>query len=413
MPEPATSVADFAVPLEAANRHQPGISASSVGRAPQFAVAVFDSLAAAGPVWRRLETDAVLTPYQRFDWIRAMLDAWGAESRLAIVAIDMDGDTVALLPLEISRHMGINTANIIGSRRGNADWMIVHPRAAAWLTGERLLDLLRTATGKGTGTDNRIDVIALYNQPESWAGLANPLLGFSHQPGPDHLYLGALQPNGRFDRFDDKRLASIRRRTRKVSDALGPVAVRRASTIAEVDTIHRTFLEQRGARFEKMGIANIFAEPEFVRFFRDTAIAGLGEAQPALAMHALYAGDTIVGTAVGTYCNGHYSQYMNATTGGDIAKHRLIGLLAFEVFNDVAASGVSTIDFGLGDFDYKTDWTDPAAVYDAVIPLTVRGQVAAAAMLGMRRLRRAIKQNDRLFGAYKKLRAKLGRKGGG
>jgi CelD/BcsL family acetyltransferase involved in cellulose biosynthesis len=125
-------------------------------------------------------------------------------------------------------------------------------------------------------------------------------------------------------------------------------------------------------------------------------------------MHALYAGDTIVGSAIGTYGNGHYSQYINATAGGDIAKHRLIGLLAFEVFNDVSASGITTADFGLGDFDYKQDWTSPETVYDGVIPLTLRGSLAGSAILSFRRIKRAVKQHDQLWKLFRKLRAALG-----
>jgi CelD/BcsL family acetyltransferase involved in cellulose biosynthesis len=363
---------------------------------------LFNTMAAAEPAWRRLEEHAVLTPYQRFDWIAGWLKACGGAHRLAILVIEQAGDPVALLPLEIDRRLGLRQASMAGTAMGNADFMVVRPGAAARLTRDVLAGFFAEAR-KQAG----IDFIALFNQPESWTGVENPLLGFAHQTGPNNLYLGSIDERGTFARLDEKRLGNLARRKRKLGDAHGAVVLKAATTPEEVTLFHETFLKQRAARFAQMGIANIFAEPHFVRFFRDTAIASLGARRPAMVMHALFAGDEIVGTACGTFAGGHYSQYINATAGGDAAKFRLIGILMHELFNDVAARGGTSIDMGLGDFDYKTDWTVPTPVYDAIIPLTLRGRLAGSAILGLRQLKRSIKQHDRLWGLVRRLRAKL------
>ncbi len=83
----------------------------------------------------------------------------------------------------------------------------------------------------------------------------------------------------------------------------------------------------------------------------------------------------------GTFGGDHYSQYINATAGGEVAKFRLIGLLMHELFADVAARGGTSIDMGLGDFDYKNDWTVPTTVYD--------GDHPADATRAARRVRRS------------------------
>src|SRR5690606_13603301 len=126
----------------------------------------------------------------------------------------------------------------------------------------------------------------------AWGGLDNPLLTLPHQPGPDHFYFGARDAAKGFDRFDDKRVANLLRRKRKLAETLGPVVLRAATTVAEIDAIHAAFLQQRADRFAQMGIANIFGEPHFVQFMRDGAIEALGQARPAFIFHALYAGDT-------------------------------------------------------------------------------------------------------------------------
>jgi CelD/BcsL family acetyltransferase involved in cellulose biosynthesis len=368
-----------------------------------LSVRVLPTLNAAEPIWRALETDALLTPYQRYDWISHLVAAGMVDKKLAIVVIEADGEPVALLPLGIDTRLGARRAEIIGADIGNGDWMIIKPAAAPRLTRSRLQKLLSEA-GRIAG----IDLIALYGQPGSWAGIDNPLLAFPHQPSPDHYYFGTLGKNGRFDRLDEQRLANLLRRKRKLGQAVGDVVLRRADSVEDIDKIHRAFIELRAARFAQMGIRNIFAEPHFVRFFRDTAIASLGQPQPTLVFHALYAGDGIIATACGGYGGRHYTQYINATAGGDIAKFRLIGILMHELFLDVAKSGGTSIDMGLGDFDYKGDWTSAQTVYDGIIPLTLRCRAAGAAILSARRVKRAIKQHDRLWALVRKVRAALG-----
>lgn len=371
----------------------------------QFRVSVYDGLAAAEPIWRRLESEAVLTPYQRYDWIEAWRAAGGSVGRPMIVVIEAGGDPVALLPLEVGHRLGMQRATLIGADIGNADWMILRPDAAALLTPTLLAQLLREAGRMAGG----VDLIALYDQPASWGGVDNPLLGFPHQAGPDHFHLGLINAAGSFDRFDAKRLSNLERRKRKLGEEFGPVALRAAETAEEVETVLAAFLEQRAARFEQMGIANIFAEPHFRRFFRDAAVAGLGAARPTMIVHGLYAGPTIVATAIGTFGGTHYSQYINATASGEAAKFRLIGILMHELFKDCAARGATSIDMGLGDFDYKADWTVKQPAYDGIIPLTVLGRIGGAAMLAARRAKRAIKQHDRLWSLAKALRARLGK----
>lgn len=385
----------------------PAGNVSGTARTAEETVLTFtlhDNLAAAEPAWRRLEAEGVLTPYQGFGWISALLAAREAKPELAIAVIEHAGAPVALLPLEIDSRFGVRRARLIGAEIGNSDWMIVTPAAVPLLTRRRLTDLL-SRVGRMAG----IDLIAFFALPASWQGIDNPLLGFPHQPAPDHLFMGELGADGTFNRFDEKRLNNVLRRRRKLGEQAGEVVLRAATTPAEVERFHAAFLEHRAARFAQMGIPNIFAAPHFVKLFRDGAVAGLGEQRPAVIFHALCAGETIVGSACGTFAGTHYSQYINATSGDEaIAKYRLIGLLMQSVFEDVAARGALTIDMGLGDFDYKNDWSVPQTVYDGLVSLTLKGRLAGALTLFTRRLKRAIKQHDRLWSLARAFRARLG-----
>lgn len=373
-------------------------------------VRVFDTLEASEALWRGLEKTAVLTPYQRYDWIKALLDTRGlGKARCAVAVIHAGERPIALFPFEISGRFGVRTAGIIGADIGNAGWLMMERGKAARLTPEALASIF-AAIGKQAGG---LDMVCLMSQPESWLGLPNPLLGLAHQPAPDHLYVAPIGPGGAGERLNGKRLRNIHRGRRRLEEAMGPVVLRRAESIADIEKVHATFLEQRGARFAQMGVRNIFAEAWFVDFFKHAAATSLDSDRPALRFHALYAGDEIVATSCGTCAGTHYSQYINSTASGPAAKYSLMGILMHDLVAELAVMGITSIDMGLGDFDYKADWTDKQMVFDSIIPVTAAGNIAAPLVLGLRRLKRAIKQNDKLFGTLKRLRAMtLNRQGG-
>lgn len=372
--------------------------------AVELSVTVLDSLAAAEPSWRALEEHGVLTPYQRYDWIAAFVAARGLEGgSMAIAVVSSRGRPVALLPLRITEGWGLSQAEPIGADSSNAGWMIVDPAVAPRLRQPEL-DAIFAGIGKATGAD----LVAIYNQPAEWQGLANPLLAFPHQAAPDHFYGGQLG----LERLSANRIRNIQRGRRRLSETMGPVGLRQATTRQEVDVYHAAFQRQRDARFVEMGLGNVFAEDWFVRFFRAAAHKGLGARRPILRLHALHAGDEILATAFGTYSGSHYSQYINSTaTEGPAVKYSLISILLHELVEELQAEGITSIDIGLGDFPYKELWADKLAVHDSVIPLSGKGRLAAPLLLGLRRLKRIVKRNPSLFKLAKRLRALTLRRG--
>jgi len=365
-----------------------------------FRLAVHASIEAAEAPWRELERTGVLTPYQRFDWIAALRASRKRPQETCAVAVVYDGAApVALLPLAVTRRLGLRVATPIGADIANADWLIVRPEAAPGFTrpvlGRLLADIGRQAGG--------LDVVLLGNLPADWQGLANPLLAFPHQAAPDPLYLAPISPAGDSLRLSARQRRNILRGMRRLSETLGPVTVRRADSPEEIAAVHAAFLAQRSARFAQMGIPNVFAEDWCVAFFRRAAASG--PALPAMRLHALWAGDHILATSCGTCAGPHYSQYINSTASGPAAKYSLIGILMHELLPELAAAGITSIDMGLGEFAYKADWTERRTVYDAAIGLTPAGRLAGAAIMGMRALKRGIKQSPLLFGTFKRLRA--------
>lgn len=371
-------------------------TAGAVVDSAPLKVTCYGSLEASEPVWRQLEARAVLTPYQRYDWIAAFAAAQGASAEFAVTVVRFGNSPVALLPLWIRSRWGVRTAEFIGSKNSNADWMIVDPDVSGQL-GRPQLEAVLAEVRRTAG----IDLFVASNQPAEWSGVANPLLTFPHQAAPDHLYGGPIGTH----RLSANRTRNIMRGRRRLAETIGPVRLVQAATSDEVDAYHAAFLRQRSARFAEMGVDNIFAEDWFVRFFKSAANRSLGMQRPILRLHALFAGDDILATAFGTYCGTHYSQYINSTAvDGPAVKYSLIGILLHELVVELQREGIETIDIGLGDFAYKELWAEQLAVYDTVVPLTGKGRVVAPQLLALRRLKRGIKQNPRLFGIAKRLR---------
>ncbi len=362
---------------------------------------LIDSLEAAEAAWRAFEVRAVITPYQRFDWISRLVAAHGGlKGRLAIVFLHEGERVVGLLPLEITNRLGIRPARIIGWDFSNGDWMAMDKGFARRLD-RTMLDTILSELRKLTGAD----LLALHSQPESWDGVRNPLLALPHQPSPDHFYAGSLGA----ERLNAKRLRNIDRGRRRLEEAYGPVRLERATSPEAIEAVHAEFLRQRGVRFKEMGVANVFAEDWMQRFFKVSARSGLDQKRPVLVMHALYAGDLLVATSIGSTSGDHYGQYINSTTDGPAAKYSLMALLLHLLTEELRQEGFTSIDMGLGDFEYKLDWTDKQMSYDAVIALSAVGRGAAALLQGLRAAKRAIKQHPMLWKLATAVRARLNR----
>lgn len=363
--------------------------------------AVVVGLSRAEALWRALEERFVVSPYQRFDWVKAYAGSHAvADADLMLVPIESAGTIIAALPLLMTRRFGLVIAQMPSSDIGNTDFLMIDPARA----GEVKAAAIRTALDAASHVIGRLDLVLLRNQPKRLGGISNPLLDFPHQEAPDFLYLSEARPGT--ERLSSKRLRNLQRGRRRLEELLGPVRLRRARTVEEAEHYHAAFLEQRGQRFRQQGIRNVFAEDRFRSLFRDGVTASLASERPALGLHALMAGDTIVATCFGTYGRTHYSQYINSITEGPAARFSLMGILLHDLVEELGGQGIQSFDMGIGAFDYKTDWTEQTPVFDGMIALSSAGHFLGRAMMAERAARRRIKTDPRLWSLAKRLRSR-------
>lgn len=385
MTMPATSEAEFDAPA------RPEALAG-------LSFTIVDSLEKAEPAWRALEARATHTPYQRFDWIRAYADIFSVPGQVAILTIEADGQVIALAPFHIVGRFGVRIAQLMGMSISNGDALLIDPQFA-----DRMTRAVLAAAFRQLPCD-------LVNFHAVASGRDNPLLQFRHTPSPDNLYAGELAPGDKpyIDQsLPHKRRTNIKRSRRRLVEAFGDLALRAARTPEEARAMLAVFLDQRSKRFQLMGVENVFARNEFRELFERLIIAGLAEDKPALRIHALYVGDTIVATSLGAYTPTHYSQYINSTDTGEAARYSLMGVTFSLLVEELRQNGITSLDMGLGDFDYKLDWTRKVAVYDIVIANSALGEVAGRALRAARGLKRTIKQTPQLWRAARAIQAAL------
>jgi CelD/BcsL family acetyltransferase involved in cellulose biosynthesis len=84
-----------------------------------------------------------------------------------------------------------------------------------------------------------------------------------------------------------------------------------------------------------------------------------------------------------------------------------MSILVAELIDELIGEGITSFDMGLGDFDYKRDWTEPVPVFDTVVPVTLAGSLALPVMDISRSGKRFIKQNPALWSLAQSVRRGL------
>lgn len=365
---------------------------------------VFSEIDGLEPVWRALEAEpgTLVTPYQRFDWVRAYLRALpaGADPRFVLLRT-ASGRPCLLLPLVVTRVRGIAIARVIGDTHANYHLPIVAGREAAAMVPDDLTARL-TEAGRAAG----IDVYALNHQPSLWGGAANPLAA-GGDPAPSNGYglLLGPDPESTLRRvFSGDARKKMRSKEKRLIEAFGPIAYRRAETAAEVERFLAAFYAQKSRRFAGMGVADPYAADPIRRFL---AQAASGKS-PAIELHALCLRDdgrvlAVFGGAVDAV---RYSGMLTSFDAEpDLARFSPGDLLLHHLLREQTERGRTSFDLGVGEARYKANICDETIeLVQRVLPVTLRGRAYGLAATGFNRAKRRIKRSPRLLATIRRLR---------
>ncbi|MBU6527677.1 GNAT family N-acetyltransferase [Methylocystis sp. MJC1] len=373
--------------------------------AGSITIDVFATLEEARGDWAALSEKATASPYQTYLFLSAWRETMGRADGarpFVIVARNAAGRPLALLPLCVERHAGLDIALFLGGRESNFNLPLLDP--AAGVTETDLRGLLQEAARRAP---TRPDLIYLRNQPRRFEGVNNPLAFRTARPSASFAYSATLpatigELTARLSKDTRKKL---RRKEMRLAER-SPLCYEHCVTGARAEKIIDALIAQKSVRFSDIG-AEGSLDMGRVRALLTRLSAGAGEG--AIEFHALSVGERIVATYAGIVRRGRFSAMLNSfDMDADIARSSPGELLLHALMRNLVARGMTHFDLGAGEARYKNAVCDETIeLCDDVIPLSTRGALAAPLFSAFLCLKRYVKQNPKLTRLYRRARSCL------
>ncbi|WP_330082839.1 GNAT family N-acetyltransferase [Methylocystis iwaonis] len=376
-----------------------------VSAAGSMSIDVFVTFEDARGDWAELAEKTVVSPYQCYRFLSAWHETMGRADGarpLLIVARNAAGRPLALLPLCIERHAGLDIALFLGGRESNFNLPLLDP--AAGFTEADLRGLLLDSAQRAP---IRPDLIYLRNQPRRFEGLDNPLAFQAARDSASFAYGAALPAT--VDELAARLSKDTRKKLRKKEARLaerGALSYEHCATGPRAANIIDALIAQKSARFSDIGAEGAL-DMARVRALLERLSSGDGEG--AIELHALSVGERIVATYAGLVRRGRFSAMLNSfDMDEDIARSSPGELLLHALMRNLVARGMTHFDLGAGEARYKNAVCDETIpLCDEVISLTTKGALAAPPFSAFLGLKRYVKQNPELTRLYRRARSLL------
>ncbi len=386
---------------------QPAAASAAVR---DFALTVYDDLTAVENAWRGFQQDADCTAFQSFEWLSTWQRHIGARNGVTpciVVVRDRNDATVMILPLAVRRAGLARELVWLGSELCDYNAPLLARDSGTRLDAAKFESLWRGALALVQRNPRvRFDLIRLDKMPETVRGQQNPMLALPTMLHSSGTYVTPLAQTWEAF-YAAKRSPSTRRRDRTKRNRLAELGeiefVTPETESGVLDTLD-VMIEQKSAFFARRGIANLFARPGYLEFYRE--FAAKGQAEGLAHVSALKVGAQTVAANFGLTFGGRYYYVLSSYTDGEMARLGPGATHLHELMRYAIEKKFTMFDFTIGDERYKLDWCESAQpLYDHISISTWRGALVAAPALLLKKLKRKIKQTPLLWAAFSKARA--------
>jgi CelD/BcsL family acetyltransferase involved in cellulose biosynthesis len=368
-------------------------------------VAVFDDMTAAEPFWRALERDgAWATPYQRFDLLAAWQHHVGARKGIVpfiVIGFDVAGRPLFLWPFGRKQMGPFRVAGFLGSKHASFNLGLWRRDLAAAMSAGDIHGLLTRIASR----DPLVDVLSLYSQPLSWAGVANPFALLPRQLSAEDGACLNLDAAAGIEAAVSPGIRSRLRIKEKKLKKLAGYGYVQPTSATEIDRLLDAFFALKAVHMRAQGLTNVFAEPGVVEFVRQASHLRLPDGRPLIELHALEGGGEVLalyGAVVDPY---RFSAMFNTYTLSQHARHSPGLILLQHMIGACAQRGARSFDIGVGRALYKSFFCKEAEpLFDTFLALTPRGRLAAPAFRTAFAAKRMIKSKPALWAAVQYLR---------
>ncbi len=351
--------------------------------------------------YARLCAKGVVAPAQSALWVENWVRQIRPDSLIA--TITSNEQPVFALALEVVKAGPFRVARFMGGTHANGNFAPALPK---WLQSASAADIIGLTQAIGKARPD-IDALVLQRVAADLDGTANPLLALPHAPTPNIAL--SVDLGGGFDAVLERTSAKRKRKkhraqTRKF-EAAGGYRRLVAQTGDETRRLFDAFLAMKVERFRKMGIANIFEEPELQAFFHALFAESLNAGQPIFALEALEVGGVLRAITGTSQCGKRLICEFGAITDDELAASSPGEFLFYENIGEACAAGFDIYDFSVGDEPYKRLWCDIETRYvDIVLPLSAKGRMFAAGTRATARLKAVVKNSPFIWKIAKALR---------
>jgi CelD/BcsL family acetyltransferase involved in cellulose biosynthesis len=381
---------------------------TSVRRAREInSIRVFEDLAAAEPFWRHIETsDALGTPYQRFDFLAAWQQHVGAHNGVTpfiVIGFDDKGEPAFLWPFGRTRNGPLNIVQFLGSKHANFNVGWWRREIASTITAQDISRIVDRIVSDG----NHIDLLTLFSQPFDWAGVPNPFALLPHQSSVD--FSMRLTIDRPADALLEHLLSStmrgrLRGKTRKLQKLPGYRYVR-PDQPGDIDRCLDAFFALKSVHMAQQGLTNVFAAPGVQEFLRSACHGRLPNGRAIIEIHALEAEAEVLAVFAVVSDEHRCTSMFNSYTLSENARHSPGLILIHNMVLDCAARGLRGFDLGVGKAEYKSIFCNEVEpLFDNIIGLTPLGKMSAPGIRAAIAAKGLIKRKPALWGAVQALR---------
>lgn len=370
-------------------------------------VSLYLSADAVAADWLVLEASPLVSAHNSFGWCKA----WMATHTDPVLFVHgaIEGRCAFILPLEVVPGPVGKAARFIAGPFSNIN---------TGLMSQEFVDVATPETMEKVGgairsvLQGQVDLVMLANMPPLWRGQRNPFTMLTSIENQNKSFQLPL-----LDTFE-KTLAQInaKRRRKKFRcsvkhlETLGGYEHVVATTQAEAETILATFFRQKAARFQTLGLPNVFQPPAVQAFFSALAKVPAQGGPGLLQLHAVrlrgaHEGEiaAIAGvTRKGCHVICHFGS-ISETISAAASPGEFLFYLMIEQFNK---DGIKLFDFGIGDQTYKRSWcTVETEQRDVLLPITALGKLASFACISVTLAKTAIKAHPQLYSMVQRFRS--------
>jgi CelD/BcsL family acetyltransferase involved in cellulose biosynthesis len=342
---------------------------------------------AARAEWARFQAVAHGYPFQHHDWLEVWYETIGRAKGIEpfiVVVKDGIGVVRAVYPLGIRKRRWTRLLVPLGEGVCDYHAPLMDTAFFARLPATSRAEIWKAIKSMAPADTALLERLMLDEHGNAYGTKTL----YPHRSSTHVLRLGDDWEEFYLQRRGPKTRRTLREKYNRLAKR-GPVRFALAETVADRERLLSLAVDLKEKQLRYTGYRNPYRHEQVRAFYR--GLAALSPTDSAVRVFALEAGDETAAVAV-CMVHGERLYYLVPAYDRDGFGKCSPGLLLLcEMMRWSIEHGLKFFDFTIGDETYKDDWCDvtiPLAY--SVDALTVRGRVAAAAMVGSLAVKRLI-----------------------